>query len=169
MQPQAYSINFILLVIALLYSNAQAANEPPINLEVGRHYLDLLYAFDYLELEKTLHRDVIFEDPTAVAFTGKAWHITGRNAILDFFREASEGIVEGGFEVLSEFSTGAFVVFNIEYWSKFDGEVLGVPGKVVSMKIPGVTILQIRDGLVTHHTDHVDYDLLHKQVAMQGE
>jgi hypothetical protein len=47
--------------------------------------------------------------------------------------------------------------------------MIGVPGKVVSVKIPGVKILPTRDRLGTHHTDHKGYDLLHKQMAMQGE
>lgn len=44
-----------------------------------------------------------------------------------------------------------------------------MPGKIVTIKVPGVTILRIRNGLVIHYTDHVDYELLHEQVAKQSE
>lgn len=155
--------------MAFVFSSAQSATEPTKNLDIGRHYLDSLYAFDFSELAKLLHPDAIFDDPTAVAFAGEAWHVTGRNAILAFFRQASEGIVDAGFQVLSKFSTGEFVVFYLEYWSDVEGEVLGVPGKIVTIKVLGVTILRIQNGLVIHHTDHVDYDLLHEQVAKQSE
>lgn len=160
----------VLLIMAFVFSSAQSTTIPPSNLEVGRQYLQSVYAFDFSALEASLHPDAVFEDPTAVvAFPGEAWRFTGRSAILDFFRQSSKGIVDAGFQVRSEFATGEFVVFYLEYWSDVKGEVLGIPGQIVSIKMPGVTILRIRNGLVIHHADHVDYDLFIEQVAKQSK
>lgn len=167
MQPRAHTKNTALLQIVFVCSGVAA--QPSSNLEVGIRYLDALYAFDYAELEDVFDPDAVFEDPTVVAFAGEAVRVTGRSAIFDFFRQASEGIVDGGFEVLSSFATGQFVVFNLEYWSTFEGELMAVQAKIITIKVPGVTILKFQDGLLIHHTDHVDYELLHEQVAKQSE
>ena len=170
MQRFAHSKLALLLIGAIVFTNAQSATEPLNNIEVGRHYLGALYIFDFPELNKLLRTDAVFEDPTAViAFPGEAWHFIGRNAILNFFQQSKSGIVNADFHVLSEFSTGEFVVCNLEYWSDVEGEVLGVPGQVVSVRMPAVTILRIRNGLVIHHTDHVDYDLMLEQLTKQSE
>ena len=160
----------VLLIMAFLLSNAQSATKSLNNLEVGKHYLESLYAFDFSTLKASLHADAVFEDPTAVAaFPGQASRFSGRDDILDFFRQSSKGIVGAGYQIQSEFTTGEFVVFNLQYWSRVEGEMLGVPGKIFSVKMPGVTILRIKNGFVIHHTDHVDYDLMLKQVAEQSK
>ena len=50
-----------------------------------------------------------------------------------------------------------------------EGEALGMPEQVFSVKMPAVTILRIRNSLVIHHTDHVDYDLMLEQIARQSK
>ena len=170
MRLLAYIRYTTIFIMALVFSNIQSATEPLNNLEVGRHYLTSLYRFDFSALEASLHPDAVFEDPTAVvAFPREAWRFNGREAILKFFRQSSNGIVDAGYQVRSEFKTGEFVVFYLEYWSKVEGKMLGVPGQIVSVKMPGVRILRIRNGLVIHHTDHMNYHLMLKQVAKQSK
>ena len=137
------------------------------NSQVGRQYLDALYAFDFSTLETLLHPDAEFEDPTAVAFAGESWHVEGRDAILDFFRESSAGVIDSGFRVVSEFTTGNFLVLSLEYWTRVEGQALGVPGRRLRVEVAGVTVLRIEGGQVVHHIDHVDYDSLLRQVAEQ--
>lgn len=159
-----------LLSAAFAISGAQSATEPLSNIEVGRRYLDALYTFNFPVLEELLHVDAIFEDPTSeVVSPSVTWRFTGRSAILDFIRQTSASIVDAEYRVLSEFSTGEFVVFNMEYSTVFDGEMLGTPGQELSVELPAVTILRIQDGLVIRHTDHVDYDLMLEQITKQGK
>ena len=170
MRRLAHSRYTVLLIAAFAVSSAQSATEPLNSIEVGRNYLDVLYAFDFPELEKLLHADAVFEDPTSVvAFPGVTWRFVGRGAVLEVFRQSGEGIVDADFRVLSEFSTGEFVVFYAEYSTVFQGEALGMTEQVFSVKIPAVTILRIQNGLVIHHTDHVDYDLMLEQIAKQSK
>ncbi len=158
----------VFVIAAIAFSGAQAATEPMTNIDVGRRYLDALYAFDLPGLEKLLHADAVFEDPTSVAaFPEVAWRFIGRSAILDFVRQSSNSIVDADYQVLSEFSTGEFVVFYVEYSTVFKGEMLGVPEQVFSTEVPAVTIVRIQNGLVIHHADHVDYDLMLQQIAGQ--
>ena len=170
MRPLAQLRHTVFLIAALAFSSAQSATQPLNSIEIGRNYLDALYAFDFPELEKLLHPDAVFEDPTSVvAFPGVTWRFIGRSAILDFVRQSSDGIVDADYHVLSEFSTGEFVVFYAEYSTVFEGEALGMPEQVFSVKMPAVTILRIQNGLVIHHTDHVDYDLMLEQIAKQSK
>ena len=149
------------LVVILTYSGTQSAAEPLNNSEIGVRYLNALYAFDYAELGKLLDANAVFEDPTAVVVSpDMTWRFEGRDAILDFVRQTGASIVDAEYRVMSEFSTGEFVVFNMEYSTVFDGEMLGTPGQELSVELPAVTILRIQDGLVTRHTDYVDYDLM---------
>jgi len=159
----------VLLITVLAFTGAQSETETLTNSEVGRHYLDAMYSFNFAELEKSLHPDAVFEDPTSVAAVPDVvWRFNGRDAILDFIRQSSEGIDEADYQVLSEFSTGEFVVFNIDYSAVFDGEMMGMPDRRFSIKVPAVTILRIQDGLVIHHADHVNYDLMLEQIAEQS-
>lgn len=157
----------VLLTALLLNASAQSANQTSNNLDVGLHYLETLYTTDYEELGTLLHEEAIFEDPTSLAFAGEYWLAEGRSTIVDFFRQANEGVIDGGFDVQSSFTSDEYIVFTLEYWSKFKGELLEIPGMTLSIRIPAVTILQIQDGLITHHTDYADYVVLHEQVAQQ--
>lgn len=74
-------IKLALLMTTLFSLSMQPAAQASTDLDIGRQYLDALYSTDLAELEKLLHADAIFEDPTAVAFGGEAWRITGRDAI----------------------------------------------------------------------------------------
>jgi ketosteroid isomerase-like protein len=151
----------ISLIAMLAFSGTHSAAEPLNNSEVGVRYLNALYAFNYSELGNLLDTNAIFEDPTAVVMSpDMTWRFEGRDAILDFVRQTSASIVSAEYRVLSEFSTGEFVVFNMEYSTVFDGEMLGTPGQELSVELPAVTILRIQDGLVIRHTDYVDYDLM---------
>ncbi len=170
MRRLAHIRHTVLLIAAFAISGAQSATEPLSNVEVGRRYLDAFYAFDFLELEVFLHADAIFEDPTSeVVSPGVTWRFTDRSAILDFVRQTSASIVDAEYRVLSEFSTGEFVVFNMEYSTVFDGEMLGTPGQEFSVELPAVTILRIQDGLVNRYTGHVDYAFMLEQVTKQSK
>ena len=168
MQRLTHKRNTIFLIASFAFLGELSATEPPSNIELGRHYLDALYAFNYPELEKMLHADAVFEDPTsAVVSPDVTQRYVGRSAILEFVHQSSNGITDADYQVLSGFSTGEFVVFNLEYSTVFEGEMLGIPGRVFSVKIPAVTILQVQHGLVIHHVDYVDYGLMLEQMAKQ--
>ena len=159
----------IILVGAIAIPAAQSEAESLASIEIGRNYLDALYAFDLPALEKLLHPDAVFEDPTSVAaYPNVPWRFEGRSAILDFVRQSGNGIVNAKYHVLSEFSTGEHVVFYLEYSMEFEGEMLGVPERVLSIKVPAATILKLQDDVVIHHIDYTNYDLMLEQVAKQS-
>ena len=159
----------ILLIGAIAIPSAQSEAEPLSSIEIGRNYLDALYAFDLPELKKMLHPDAVFEDPTsAAAYPGVPWRFDGRSAILDMVRQSGNGIVHAEYHVLSEFSTGEYVVFYLEYSMDIGGEMLGAPERGFSINVPAATILEFQDDLVIHHVDYTNYDLMLKQMAKQS-
>ncbi len=159
----------VLLLCTIAIPSAQSETEPLSGIETGRNYLNALYAFDLPELKELLHPDAVFEDPTSeTAFPGTPWRFEGRNAILDMVRQSRDGIVSAEYHVLSEFATGEYVVFSLEYSMEFQGEMLGVPERQFSIKIPAATILKLKDDLVIRHVDYVNYDLMLEQMAKQS-
>ncbi len=159
----------VVLLFTIAIPSAQSEAEPLSSIEIGRNYLDALYAFDLPELNELLHPDAVFEDPTSVAaFPGVPWRFDGRNAILDMVRQSRDGIVSAEYQVLSEFSTGEYIVFYLEYSMEFRGEMLGAPERRFSIKIPAATTLKLKDDLVIHHIDYTNYDLMLEQMAEQS-
>lgn len=81
MRRLAHSRYTVFFIAVFSFSSTQSATAPLNGIEVGRNYLDALYAFDFPELEKLLHADAVFEDPTSVAaFPGVTWRFIGRSA-----------------------------------------------------------------------------------------
>ncbi len=159
----------VLLLCTIAIPSAQSEAEPPSSIEIGKNYLDALYAFDLPAYEELLHPDAVFEDPTSVAaFPGVPWRFEGRSAVLDMVRQSGDGIASAEYHVRSEFSTGEYVVFYLEYMMEFRGEMLGAPGTRFSIKIPAATILKLKDDLVIHHIDYTNYDLMLEQMAEQS-
>jgi len=144
------------------------SSTPASVLDTARTYLETLYRFDWEAVTPLLAEDALFEDPTSVIFGTETSRLEGRKAILDFFKNSSAGIGETSFEVLRSFSTGEYAIFELVYRTEGDGAVLGYPGLPMKLKVPGTTILQVRDGKVVHHLDHIDYESLLRQVEEQA-
>ncbi len=159
----------VLLGGAIVIPSAQSEVGPLSSIEIGRNYLDALYAFDLPELKELLHPDAVFEDPTSVvAFPGMPWRFEGRSAVLGMVRQSGNGVVNAEYRVVSEFSTGEYVVFYLEYSMVLEGEMLGANEQEFSIKVPAATILKLRDDLVIHHIDYANYDLMLEQMAKQS-
>ncbi len=133
----------------------------------AKNYLTYLYNQDFEKLEKLMSNEMVFDDPTAIAFSGKAWKYEGKANILKFFKRSSQG-TNSGFEIKEVFKTGEYVIFSLFYKGELDGSFFGIKDKkIILSAIPATTIIRVRNGLVIGHTDYVNYEELLKQVESQ--
>lgn len=148
--------------------SADASSVSPAEiLDVAKHYLETLYRFDFAALRELIAEEVVFDDPTSTYFGGEAWHFEGPDELVGFFERSSAGTSSNSFEVVQEFATASYAVLTVVYVSAGDGGVVGAPGVAIELRVPAVTIVEVRDGLVVRHLDHVDYASMMAQVEAQ--
>ncbi len=148
-------------------SAAMSAQEDPV-LDVATKYLERLYGGQWDLLREVMAEDLHFRDPTSALMPGGPWDIAGRDSVISMFRASSESLTSTGFEVDNAFSSGDYAVFDLFYSTAGPGEVFGAPPGEIEIDIRGVTILRVKDGSVTEHLDHVNYEDLLAQVAAKA-
>ncbi|MEM6701645.1 MAG: nuclear transport factor 2 family protein [Acidobacteriota bacterium] len=163
-------LRLALAVAVLLWSSvsqgASAPNEQDA-VELGKRYLEALYEADLHRLAALTTEDLLFVDDTSAALPGGPWRFEGREAVFDFFRGSVESVDSSGFEVEHAFSAGNQVVFELVYLSQGDAAPFGSPGTRIELRVPAVTVLEVREGVVAKHHDHIDYETLMAQVDRQ--
>lgn len=134
---------------------------------VGQEYLEALYEADDDRLARLTTEDLLFVDDTSAALPSGPWRFEGREAVFEFFRGSVEHVDSSGFEIERAFSAGSQVVFEVVYLSQGDAAPFGSPGTPIELRVPAVTVLELRNGRVAKHHDHVDYETLMAQVDRQ--
>ena len=136
----------------------------------ARAYLQAVYTeSDFEAMATFLTEESVWEDPT-MAYFGDEKVIEGADAIVEFYRWANlGGETRTTVEVKNHFVTGERVMMDVLYTTTSDGVLVGYPGVQLHGTSRGFTILQIRDGKVLHHLDHIDYPGLMRQVEEQAK
>ncbi len=154
------------LVAAFIAGPVDAASQAvEAEFELGLRYLNTLYDFDFQALGEQLAEDAVFRDPTATPIAGAALFAEGRQEIVAKFSANAAGSRNGGFEVERHFTSGEYVVFTLVYSAEIRGELVGIAGVWIPVRIPAVTVLRVVGSEISEHTDYVDYDALLQQVA----
>lgn len=151
-----------LLLIAL--SSLTAA---PSDAEVAESYLSALYAQDLETLASLSSEDLLFHDATAVHLGGGAWRYEGRKAVVEFFAASLETVDSTYFEKVRSFTSGEQTVFELDYVAIGDGAAFGAEGVRLEMRVPGVTVITVRDSKVVEHQDFIDYPSMMRQIEEQ--
>ncbi len=128
-------------------------------------YLETLYEFDFDRLERLLSPNAVLRDPTAALIVGETIVYDGRDEVLAGIERSSAQARNGGFEITTSFVSGEYVVLVVTYFSELDGAIADRPGEWIPVRIGGVTIVRVVNGLVVEHLDHVDYSAMLEQVA----
>lgn len=100
-----------------------------------------------------------YEDVTMEFFDRPAIDLTGRSAIVDFWRTSSvdSGTSKIDYEVLKRFVAGPTVILDLRGRVTVAGEYWGLKSESITLVFDQITVLRIVDGMVSHHVDHVDY------------
>lgn len=131
-------------------------------LAVAQDYFRALYAPDHDRVREVASPAMTFADPTA---EGQAVAITSAASREEFLSYLAANSVGSDAEAVVDraFQTGRYATLYVTYRGTVDGAQLGRPGTRVAFETPGVTVLTVENGLVTHHQDYVDYETLDRQ------
>lgn len=138
-----------------LHGGVQACDESGAALR----YLAAIDAMDWAAMSELLADDARYTDPTMVYYDRPAIDLSGREAIVNFWRTSSEdsGTSDITYTVTACFETAGYHMVNLDiairvagkFWN-IDREEILIPGKVVS-------IIRVEQGAVTEHHDYVSY------------
>ena len=119
---------------------------------VGEQYIRAYVALDWDAIESMLADSASFQDPTAqIIFGGRL--VSGKAAMLAFFRENYAGLTMSFVESRSFFSGHYAVIEGELTWSA----PLQNGGRVTSKDGAFVLILRIEGGKVVEHRDYTTY------------
>lgn len=158
-----------LFLLTCLLAGQTAAPVSSGDTELAERYLTALYGQNLELLEELADEDILFQDSTATHFPNGPWRYQGREAVVGFFRSSLEGVDSTGFEIIRKFTSGEQTVLEVVYWTKGDGKLLGAPGVTLELRVPGVTVITVREGKVVEHQDFIDYPSLMHQVEEQAQ
>ncbi|MBE8168567.1 MAG: nuclear transport factor 2 family protein [Shewanella sp.] len=151
-------ITLVLTFSPFAYSNVKTEEQ-----KIALDYMQTLTQHDLVKLRDFYDRDSVFKDKTA----GKTY--IGGQHIVDFFKRAYHGMLEYEFDITHIYNKGSFVVMIGEYHFKGKGLQFGKPGKIISLKVPSVTTLELdtENHKIKKHVDMIDYQMLSEQLALQ--
>ncbi len=131
--------------------------------KIGKQYINAYMALDWDKLETLAHKELSFNDPTAanVWVAGSQMH-EGKVAAMQNFRTAYASIVEMNFDLIREFFSDQYAIFegSLNWTWKDDAG-----GLHPNNGMPIVVILKIEEGKVIEHRDYADY----RQLVDMGE
>jgi predicted ester cyclase len=139
---------------------------------IADRYLDAVAAQDWDEMRVLLAPEAVYIDRTMQYFDRETIDLVGTEAILGFWRQASEDsdTREIQFDVRSRFRAGPVVVYELTTSVRVSGAYWGIDREELPFSASQVTILEVVDGRVTRHEDHVDYGEVMRQLdGFRGE
>ncbi len=122
-------------------------------------YLKVIEAMDWKTMQSMLDSQAVYQDPTMAHFDRPAIDLTGPEAIVAFWRSASEesGTSNIRYDIQSCFETAGYTVVDYQivvsasgaFWG-IDRDVIEVPGRVMS-------VIRTSNEQIAEHIDYVDY------------
>ncbi len=154
----------VLILLAAIATNAQQKDSFERNTEITKNvagkYFNYYMALDWEKIEPLMHDEIEFDDPTAELAIG--WQKKpGKANVMKHFREDYASIVNMTPNLTRSFFSGDVAVFEMNLEFSFNGR----NDKVITIKMPLVTTLKLKDGKVIEHKDLGDYREYLKQLA----
>ncbi|HMQ69931.1 MAG TPA: hypothetical protein PKA90_13010 [Ignavibacteria bacterium] len=125
--------------------------------ETADLYINYYFSKEFDMMSEYMHDDFSFQDPTAaLIFGGKLQ--TPKDTALNFFKTNYASILEMKPAYIRKIYSGEQAVYEMNLLWSFNTE----KGKI-SIDMPLVTILSLKDGKVINHRDYGDYTEYVKQ------
>lgn len=121
---------------------------------------------DWDTMGSLLHADAVYDDPTMAYFGDGPIHLMGRDSIVEFWRQSDE---ESGsrymeYEVPFCFESADLFVINAVIHLEVGGAYWKVAREYLPLTSAQTTILNTKDGKITHVVDYVDYGSAIRQI-----
>ena len=166
-------MKFFYLLIGLvihtgLYSQTNSTKE------IALRYMEAYGAWDF-DTMKTFYADTVsFEDPTGTEAFKQTFSFQGKENVYTFFKNVFKNRFQNNkppyvhFTIEKSFFTETYAVINSTFeciipTSWFDKN----SNESILIAIPFVTVLTIKDGLITKHIDYGNYTKYHEQIKAQ--
>src|SRR5688572_32603509 len=141
----------LLVLLLLVYS--QGALKPATPEDVVKRFFDAYQRLDVDGMTAVMAPDMVFDDPTF------RLHANGR----DEWRKQAEGnrlvITHIGIEVHSTVQSGDTIATELT----LSGGIKQKDGRVSTFKVRGASFFRVRNGLITHWTDYMDFRTFSEQ------
>lgn len=151
------------MILLLSFSvNAQQKDSFQTNTAVTKDlaskYFDLYMGLDWDKLESLMHAEISFDDPTAELAIG--WQkVAGKENVIKHFKTNYGAITKMTPNLRRSFFSGDVAVFEMDFEFSFKN----TKNEIVTIKMPLITILKIKDGKIIEHKDYGDYNEYLKQ------
>ncbi|QIZ78740.1 ester cyclase [Ferrimonas lipolytica] len=160
-----FAITLSLLIAAGAVAEEQGPPEEPTQapeLELANRYINALTERNFRTLRRMLHRETKFKDEMA----GK--DVTGTRDILMFLKRVHTYTESYAFVIDHQFFKGSEVVMIGSYYYQARGDLFGMPGKLITLTIPGVTMLDVDvdEQRIDEHVDILDYATMKAQLKL---
>ena len=134
-------------------------------------YFAAIQAQDWQKMATFLDADSHYQDFTMEHFDRPRIDLRGGEAIVEFWRTASEdsGTSDIRLDFDERFVAGPNLFLLGHSEVKTEGAAWGLPVESLDTRFPQITHLRIEEGRVTYHADHVDYGTAERQIAEQVE
>lgn len=150
----------IVFLISGLSTIASARAEPPVSgdpavIETARNYLAAYMTLDIDALTELYAPDVVFTDPTSFATPNIAApvHYEGRAAVIAFIASLQGVMLDARYDLDRVYEASGAVVFTGDAVFTFSA-----PPGPATFRSAIVTVVTIKDGLVSEHRDYADYN-----------
>ncbi len=149
-------ILFCFSVTALQY----AQNKTPlkdstvVTTAISEQYIQWYLNLNFDALGTLMHQDFSFEDPTAAMLFG--WNKPeGKENALAFFKTNYASITEMKADIIRKIISGNHAIYEMQLHFKF---YQNEDKDLISISMPLITILAIKDGKVIEHKDYANYN-----------
>jgi len=126
---------------------------------VALRYLEAIDAMNWPLMRDLLAPSAHYTDPTMTFYERPAIDLTGRDAIVEFWRSSSEdsGTSDIRYTVTGCFETAGYHMINLDILITVSGEFWNVNKDKI--QVPGelMSVIRVERGKVTEHLDYVGY------------
>jgi len=150
--------SFLCIVVLLVPGTWNAlradTSREPTTIEIAQTYLDAYLAQDVEVLRDMYAPEVVFTDRTSldIADITAPFHYEGKDEVLGFIELLGKTVVNARYELDRAFEASGEVVFIGQGVFTFAGD-----SGQLEYRAAVVTIVSVRDGLITEHRDYADY------------
>jgi len=165
---KAYQFSTILVVILFLSTTIYAQEKvsfseaTSITKKITVKYFSDYFKLDFDAMKDNMHDDISFHDPTAELIMGTRL-VEGRTNVYESFKKNYAAIIEMKQEPIRTIFSSTTGIFEIIIKYRFnDG-----PDKMITIEMPLVVVLTVKDGKVIEHRDYADYNYFIEQYNTQ--
>lgn len=150
---------FLGSIISLIYSQEistiKIKKRTMSTTEIANTYYKALYSQDFDKVREISSPNLIFEDPTSPPGLIPA-KVSGLDSVITYFQTnlpklnvdmtITKSYASNGCSILHQNSSGTTLA-----------STFGIDGDKIRFQIQGVTVIQVKNGLVIRHIDYFDY------------